>query len=218
MVAQNRPRGCSCPMPCRRASPRSARRGARAAPTPSRPASWRLPRSCPSPSPCGRTSSRPAGRGPSGLKGRGRAGMTEPRPPFALYSDSVRSRTMLAEHRRMNIKTVIVCSKMETKIFFDAFWGVSCFKSTCATYAIVRNRPDSYRNGRNNRAAPSSRLSRQRWPPMRDRQSSTRCASRSRRRCTLPSLSWRPSQARRSCGRRWRTPRFSSPRSLLAAT
>jgi hypothetical protein len=31
-------------------------------------------------------------------------------------------------------------------------------------------------------------------------------------------LSWRPSQARRSCGRRWRTPRFSSPRSLLAAT
>ena len=123
MVAQNRPRGCSCPMPCRRASPRSARRGARAAPTPSRPASWRLPRSCPSPSPCGRTSSRPAGRGPSGLKGRGRAGMTEPRPPFALYSDSVRSRTMLAEHRRMNIKTVYVCSKMETKIFFDAFLG-----------------------------------------------------------------------------------------------
>ena len=218
MVAQNRPRRRPCPAPCRRASPRSARRGARAAPTPSRPASWRLPRSCPSPSPCGRTSSRPAGRGPSGLKGRGRAGMTEPRPPFALYSDSVRSRTMLAEHRRMNIKTVIVCSKMETKIFFDAFLGVSCFKSTCATYAIVRNRPASYRNGRNNRAAPNSRLSRQRWPPMRDRQSSTRCASRSRRRCTLPSLSWRPSQARRSCGRRWRTPRFSSPRSLLAAT
>ena len=222
MVAQNRPRRRPCPAPCRRASPRSARRGARAAPTPSRPASWRLPRSCPSPSPCGRTSSRPAGRGPSGLKGRGRAGMTEPRPPFALYSDSVRSRTMLAEHRRMNIKTVIVCSKMETKIFFDAFLGGLKARlqrpHRVQSAAIGGNRPDSYRNGRNNRAAPNSRLSRQRWPPMRDRQSSTRCASRSRRRCTLPSLSWRPSQARRSCGRRWRTPRFSSPRSLLAAT